>query len=397
MRAVRAVSIPIDHPIAEVAAFPFGSERSLELGVHQLDPRLQASGTQRLWRAAEGLLLAAFPAFSVEEVVSVRDRMWFSLGAESTLSLDRYARELAGMFLCATGGVLRPSLRDERGRGSNPIVDTGMRARQAWRWLTFAMPPDFLAAASTLDANAPWRIELMPPIVARCLETHGYAESHLHYGAAFDFSSFWVATMRALADPGTTRESLASPGAVLDGGRLLLPWLLRAVLARYCIAAYLRDRRCGGGDRAMADWVENRLLPLVSRLLGETRALRLWLVLDDLLQSRDVSSERDDAAIRSLYREVTGIGYRKPPDRFAAIYGDDPIAVLVAPNAQGSAPPEVAFIRAALTYLGDHPDDHGFAGLLWQAVRIRNLLYRHVTQRPLTPGLQWFVRTFGRL
>src|SRR5437870_326965 len=194
MRAVRAVSIPIDHLIAEVAAFPFGSERSLELGVHQLDPRLQASGTQRLWRAAEGLLLAAFPAFSVEEVVS--------------------------------------------------------------------------------------------PMVARCLEAHGYAGSHLHSGAAFDFSSFWVATMRALADPGTTRESLASPGAVLDGGRLLLPWLLRAVLARYCIAAYLRDRRCGGGDRAMADWVENRLLPLVSRLLGETRALRLWLVLADLLQSR---------------------------------------------------------------------------------------------------------------
>ncbi|HXU02884.1 MAG TPA: hypothetical protein VN903_18085, partial [Polyangia bacterium] len=34
--------------------------------------------------------------------------------------------------------------------------------------------------------------------------------------------------------------------------------------------------------------------------------------------------------------------------------------------------------------------------LFWQVVRIRNLLYRYVTQRPLTPGLTWFVRHYGR-
>ena len=41
--------------------------------------------------------------------------------------------------------------------------------------------------------------------------------------------------------------------------------------------------------------------------------------------------------------------------------------------------------------------DSDFAPLFWQVIRIRCLLYRHVVQRPLTPGLQWFVRFFSRI
>ena len=38
-----------------------------------------------------------------------------------------------------------------------------------------------------------------------------------------------------------------------------------------------------------------------------------------------------------------------------------------------------------------------FAHLFWQVIRVRCLLYRHLVQRPLTPGLQWFVRSFSRI
>jgi hypothetical protein len=41
--------------------------------------------------------------------------------------------------------------------------------------------------------------------------------------------------------------------------------------------------------------------------------------------------------------------------------------------------------------------DSDFTSLFWQIIRIRCLVYRHVVQRPLTPGLQWFVRFFARI
>ena len=36
------------------------------------------------------------------------------------------------------------------------------------------------------------------------------------------------------------------------------------------------------------------------------------------------------------------------------------------------------------------------AKIFWQTARIRTMLYRHLTQRPLTPGLPWFIRFYGQ-
>ncbi len=41
--------------------------------------------------------------------------------------------------------------------------------------------------------------------------------------------------------------------------------------------------------------------------------------------------------------------------------------------------------------------DVWFEKLFWQVIRVRTLFYRHAVQRPMTPGLQWFVRFYGRL
>jgi hypothetical protein len=59
--------------------------------------------------------------------------------------------------------------------------------------------------------------------------------------------------------------------------------------------------------------------------------------------------------------------------------------------------PEMRFVAQGLDYLEQQPGDRMFELLFWQVVRIRALFYRHVVQRPLTPGLQWFVRFYSRM
>src|SRR5262249_37810869 len=41
--------------------------------------------------------------------------------------------------------------------------------------------------------------------------------------------------------------------------------------------------------------------------------------------------------------------------------------------------------------------DPAFELAFWQTTRVRNIYYRHLTQRALTPGLAWFVRHFDRI
>jgi hypothetical protein len=75
------------------------------------------------------------------------------------------------------------------------------------------------------------------------------------------------------------------------------------------------------------------------------------------------------------------------------------------PCAGGRSPSsEVRFVGAALTYLesqkvpgSETASDPDFGRLFWQVIRIRGLLYRHLVLRPMTPGLQWFVRTYDRI
>src|SRR5262245_21668616 len=115
MNSSRLVRIPIDHLVAEVAAFPLASEPAFQLGLPGLDPDdspgtagLRGSDlgqrTAQLWRQAEQRLLGGFPAFSVDEVVAIRDAVWFhrspSVSSASEVHpLHIYLRGLARRFL----------------------------------------------------------------------------------------------------------------------------------------------------------------------------------------------------------------------------------------------------------------------------------------------------------
>src|SRR5262249_15603055 len=87
--------------------------------------------------------------------------------------------------------------------------------------------------------------------------------------------------------------------------------------------------------------------------------------------------------------------------RTSAVSGDvarlDPLARWF-PGGRGTDP-ELGFLLAGFAYLGHASGrlDSAFARLFLQTPRLRVLFYRHRVQRPMTPGLQWFTRTYARL
>ena len=72
--------------------------------------------------------------------------------------------------------------------------------------------PRPVARALGNAGNAPDSLNLMTPALQRVLQDRGYAEMHLHYGAALDFPLLWVSAMHALAQSTMTAEAFAGPG-----------------------------------------------------------------------------------------------------------------------------------------------------------------------------------------
>jgi hypothetical protein len=397
MTGVRLVPLPVDHLEAELAAFPVASEAALRSSAVALHPDLKRS-TDPLWRAAEHELLGAWPAVGLDEFVDLRDRLWFEHdGAPSIkpepVPLGHYLRRLAHRALRSHGTIAVPGLQPDR--DEPPADDLESRARSAWRWLSFGLPPDLLLAALGGMEGTPHAVELVDPILGRILADKGYGELHLHLGAALGFSLLWVATLRVLAEPDCHSDAFSSPGACLKEGRELAPWLIRAALGRYLLAAFLRS-----ADSSFRNFLRREADRLVS-FLGASGAAALALALRELERGRlrddwRSSGRQDHATLRSLYRRFLR-PIRRLPDEPDDVWHDDPVAALVPWSTRRGGTPEIGFVSEALEHLEGHPEDRRFARLFWQTIRVRCLYYRHVVQRPMTPGLQWFVRTFDRM
>jgi hypothetical protein len=197
MQPARLIPIPVDHLIAETAAFPLASEESLRRAVTALDGSL-GGDTGELWRAAEGVLVGHFPGFSVDEAVAVRDRTWF--GQErGRVPLHQLLRRLATEALEVAGCRAVPRLPDTR------LADAPHKAllavqRRWWRWVAFALPPDLLLAAVGRGDDGPTEVQLLSPALENMLADRGFAETHLHLGAAIDFPSLWVRAQHFVAE-----------------------------------------------------------------------------------------------------------------------------------------------------------------------------------------------------
>ena len=405
MADLRLATIPFEHVEAEVAALPFASEASFRFHPVALSSNPSHKPQNGLWRAAEREILATIPSIPLDEFVTIRDKVWFESpldrnGPRVTVSLVRYLRRLSEQYLDTQGRpVQTPSPPSSR-------VGPSPSSRLRWSWLCRALAPDFLLTARNIT-NADNAQFILSPVVERLLREGGFAETHVHLGAAPDFPLLWGNLMHALAVEELNENSLASPGACFNDGRDFAKWVLWAAVIRLVLAEWLADcavvpKRPGLWDFANSRWrtrVDAGMMNDLHRLLSEfengcedpvpLRFARGRAIYRSLI--RPLPFPRDRREERERLR-----AHRRPKNR-GEVFQNDPLARVFGGRGTPETNPETIFFEKSLRFMEDNEDDGDFDRLFWQFVRIRCLLYRHLVQRPLTPGLQWFVRFFSRI
>lgn len=424
--SMRRASTPVDHLIAEMAAMPVASVASLGLTATDLTPQLpnridrrrlplRASDeiTAQLWRRSEAEMLRAFPSVSLEELVAIRDMLWFPGGPDKPVTMGQYLRELANMFMAADGaGLVAVLPAGHLGRREQQA--TSAESRRTLRWLLLAIPGDLLSACVARSDDA-LELALTNSTLDRMLSMGGFAEVHLHLGAAVDFSTIWHALVANLGRPDFSSEAFLSPGAELDEGRELAHWVLRAGIMRFLLARYLRQV-ASEGHSSLSAYVEHQGLEELGRRVGPGGVTLVRAIAGELRMGQlQHTCDRSFAMLQQLYRELPRVYGWSPPgraDSLSEIELLDPVSRFLpiprrARTRHGEAragrmrTAEQRYVGRGLSYLeqweeGDATRDVLFAELFWQTVRIRCLVYRHLVQRPMTPGLQWFIRFFAR-
>ena len=392
--------IPEPYLRAEIAAFPPAGEEAFRSALLALDPQLgDGDPTRGLWRACEDQF-APHTGWSLDRLVAARDRGWFGARRpDQPVPLHRYLRALARSHLVPRAGVT-----EVQDSSDLSALDASMH----YRWLTITLPEDLLLCGLGVDPP-PVCVDVDPPLLVRRLLDSGVAEIHQHMNAGMDFPLLWVSALTAIASPEVGEFELASPGAPLGNGRTLVRWLLAAAVARCALAEHLVR---GGHD--FKAFVRRAFLDDTGPGRGAwtpQRRSTLAAVLDALCSGRDDRLPAIEP-LRDLYADIhpTAANLADAPltGVLDAFQRCDPVAVRL--DLRGKNVGERWLMRQSLAYLDgfgglDRPGgtplvaafDPYFAQVFWQSVRVRCQYYRAVVQRPLTGGLQWFIRFYGRL
>ena len=408
MATNRLATIPFEHVEAELAAFPIASEAGFRSASVELDPvtsRKNNPKGKELARLAEREILASLPALPLDEFFALRDKLWFGSdpwrdSGPRTVPLVEYLRRLAADYLDPQGRPVDRSAEDKGLQGPSPP------ARVRWSWLCRALPPDLVRIARPIGpaGDSPFPLS---PAVDRLLRESGYAETHLHLGAAVDFSLLWANLMHALAVEEVPANSFASPGACFSEGRHLGKWLLWAAVGRLVLTEWLFAYDGARRRYTMQDFVDSRR----GRRMGAVLTAKLCRLMSELESGRPAARPLLFAEARTVYRslirpssflwnraeERRRLRARHRPESREEVFDNDPVARVVGWHSATGSNPETQFVGEALRYMERCPDDADFARIFWQVIRVRCLLYRHLVQRPLTPGLQWFVRFYLRI
>jgi len=371
--SARQSSLPLEHLIAELSAFPIASESAFRLGGCVLNANQNA-----LWLAAEKHLLSHFPGFGVDEIVALRDQLWFS--QDNPVNLDAYLTTLSQR--CAN---------PDQQKDLYGLAPSWVTIRRIQRWMTFALPRD-LTSAGCGGNNWSAKTHRLSPLVYRNLQDHGYAETHLHIGAAITFPLLWVTLLQTIASDDTAEVAFSSPNADFDSGQQLAPWLLRACIVRYVLAAFLAYRNHVNPKANFATYLTDIVIPKITDKGGATWGVLMQQSHQQLLAGH-LHGDTHWRLLQQMYKGLTGLKNVGFPEAINDIYASDPITTLVG-GADATISAEKRFMIAALAY---KEDDALFKRLFWQVMRLRNCFYRHVVQRPMTPGLQWFLRFYARM
>lgn len=408
--------------MAEIVAFPLASVAAFENRLTALDRDLShKTETGKVWREAEKHITRSGPDLSIDMALMIRDRFWFSSDANDSRpvysGLGQYLQRISKEFLEIRGDVAVPrEPAISRNYHQERQISYPNRSNRTLRWLSYSLPVDLLLGAAAGDTCPPSRVEYASWQMYRNLKDHGMVEPHLHLGAAMKFPEYWVAVLNRLAHPDFQDVEFKSPGAEMEEGCNLVPWLLRAAVARLLLARFLYTvsknvgENCRDGNKKYGffSWLYRTVYPeivsqrggAVFEVLNHALAeLRVGKFLSHHSRFHPDDDLKPNAFLKSLYYGIIATRF---PDRLddhpESIHLCDPIAPLTRYMPEKSPNPEICFVHRALNYLEKrNPEDKLFAALFWQVVRMRCLLYRHVTQRPMTPGLLWFVRHFDRI
>lgn len=388
--------VPEAYVRAEVASFPLTSLQAFKSALTELVPSLDgpdAGSTRALWRDCEKTLSEHASGWSLDRLIAVRDVFWFDSRRHlrgkkdppRRVSMAGYLVHLADTHLERRPGVTVVAQDTEAGS-----VD----ALTHYRWLTFAMPEDLLMSAVPVEPP-PTRVDIEPPLLMRHLLDRGVTEVHHHVNAGMDFPLLWTSLLSAIGDPELDPGQMSGPGLLFGDGETMLRWLLAAAVARCVLAeVILRDGRQPllaflQGLRESSVW-----LPQRRRVLMRT--------LEALARARiEVLPEVDE--LRELYGDLHPLAARgrsEAPETLDDVWRRcDPIALRMGLHTPGAGERWlVGFGLRRMRRLEEAgtPDPH-FDRLFWQVQRVRCLSYRTYVQRPLTAGLQWFIRFYDRL
>jgi hypothetical protein len=380
---------------AEIAAFPLASEASFKSGLILLDPRLaQDNKTGELWRACEDSL-ASHTGWSLDRLLAARDRSWFCQASyNNSTSMHAYLRRLSRSHLSLRAGVTEIEQSTEL---------TALDASDHYRWLTFSLPEDLLLSALGIEP-APLCVDHNSPLLVRRLLDSGVAEIHQHIGAAMDFPLLWVSALTSIVNPGIDERALTNPGAPLSEGKNMLRWLLAAAISRCLLAEYLIS-----GNDNLLKFINNAYLNGKSAAWTARRCETLVAVFQSVITG-DEKRLPDIEQLRDLYADIHPTSRTLEDNPLVSVDDAyrrcDPIAVRLDLHGQNAGERWLmrnGFARLNSIYptnccaKSDKSSDVYFARLFWQTIRIRCQYYRTVVQRPLTGGLQWFIRFYDRI
>ncbi|WP_224243006.1 amidohydrolase family protein [Hyalangium gracile] len=397
--------VPEAYIRAEVASFPLTHLKAFQTSLTVLDPQLdgrmshsQPHPTRELWRECEKSLSEHASGWSLDRLIAVRDHFWFIPPGDADerqplrgVPLHRYLRRLALTHL-----ERRPGVTEVAQRSDIEAVD----ALTHYRWLTFALPEDLLLAAMPVSPPAT-RVNIEPPLLVRRLLDRGVTEIHHHIGAGMDFPLMWASLLSALGAPGLRSDAVQGPGLPSRDGEELLRWLLAAAVARCVLAEFLLR----SDDALLPDFVWS-LKRSRGWLPGRHRVLRQ--ALEALARGR-LALLPDFTALHGLYQDLHPTAARnsfEPPETLDEVWRRcDPLAVrlhLSKPNAGerwlvSHALERLEWLEAEAAKKEGAVKDELFSHLFWQVVRARCLTYRAYVQRPMTAGLQWFIRFYDRV
>lgn len=241
----------------------------------------------------------------------------------------------------------------------------------------------FLAEAGRPIAT---RVEALSPVLRQILADRRYAETDMHTGAAFDFPQFWVSVQYVLAGSECSPDRFASAGAYLHDGRDFAPWLLRAALVRCLIASYVHraHREYPSFERYLRSEVfprlrsEHGIVPehIATKAIRELRCGRF-----------DSPPKETWATLHLIYRQLVSRLTELPGD-LDCIGLADPVGGILKWREGCRELPDACWTRIGADHLdrldrAQRAPDLLLEQLLWQTVRLRCLLFRHVSQRPL--------------